>query len=584
MNSKSKEIELRGIAAAPGISISSAYLYFKEKEVIKKEAITDVEEAKKNLQEAIEKSKKELNKVLSLALDKLGEKRSAIFEAQIMILDDAVLIDKIFNRIEEEKLNPEYIVDDEISKYQKLMSSSEGIYMKERSRDIEDIKNRIIRNVKKKKWKSRIKKDVVLVTDSLTPADALLFHRQNVMGYVTNFGGLTSHATILARSLKIPAVLGIREATVTIDDDDEIIVDGFNGKVFVNPSEETLNSYREKLKILAEQDEELKKLKDLPAVTKDGREIKILANLDIQDEVNFVIENGASGVGLIRTEQILEEFEEFPDEEEQLKIYETFSEQLYPRNITIRVMDIGGDKVLPFDIKEGNPFLGWRGIRFLNDNISLFKTQVRAILRASKHKNIKLLLPMITSIYEIRKALTVIEESKKELRAENIEFDEYIKVGIMIEIPSAAIMVKEFSAEVDFISIGSNDLIQYLLAVDRGNEIIQELYQEFHPAVIRMLSFIIEEGNKAGNDSVSLCGEMAADFIATPLLIGLGLKVFSVSASVIPLLKKVIRELDYSETVKLAEECLELKTENEIKDKVKKFYKEKLKSCTLSFD
>lgn len=568
---------LNGIAAAPGIAIAKAHLYLKEIYEINGDPITDVDEAIESLNAALEKSKKELGKVFSLAYDKLGEKRAAIFEAQIMILDDPVLIDNISKRIKKEKKQPEYIVNDEISKYQELMNSSKEPYMKERSHDIEDIKNRIIRNLKKKKLQSRIKEDVIIVSENITPADTVLFSRVNALGYVTNFGGLTSHAAIVARSLNIPAVVGVHDSTNKIKDGDTLIVDGFHGEIIVNPDAKQLKFYNKKIKKLTEYDTELAKLQDKPAVTLDGREIIIQGNLDLIDELGLTIQNGARGLGLVRTEQLFQEFDGFPDEEEQYKYYKELSEKVYPESITIRAFDIGGDKVLPFDVKEPNPFLGWRGIRFLLDNKQLFVSQIRAILRASVNKNIKFLIPMITSMKEIRTFKSIIEDCKNDLLKNDIAFDNDMKIGIMIEVPSAAVLAGEFAEEVDFLSIGTNDLIQYLLAVDRGNDIVSESYQEFHPAVVRTISHIIIHGKNAGAE-VSLCGEMAADILAVPLLVGLGLDSISVSASAIPYAKKIIRGILYSEVKEIAEKCLKMKTENEISLLLKSFLETHLKT------
>lgn len=566
-----KEIIIKGIAAAPGIEIAEAYFYTKEIEKITKESINNLEEAAENLREALEKSKKELRKVLTLAIDKLGDNRAAIFEAQVMILDDPILIGTLFRRLEKEKIVPEFIVYEELTKYQELMASSSEEYMKERSQDIEDIKNRIIRNLKKKKWKSRIDRDVIVVSQNITPADTILFSRENVKGYVTDFGGLTSHAAILARALHIPAVLGLLDATSSIKHGDIIVVDGYHGQVVINPSESHLEYYTNKRNSLKAKDEELKKIKDLPAITLDGREIKILGNLDLTDELPWMIEAGAEGLGLVRTEQVLSEFEEFPDEEQQVEIYKKLAEQVYPNFIVIRTLDIGGDKVLPVDFKESNPFLGWRGVRIMLDNKELFKTQIKAILRASVHKNVKIMIPMISSIREIRETKKLLEESKAELDSRGIPFDRNMPFGIMVEVPSAAVMARQFAEEVDFFSIGTNDLIQYLLAVDRGNDIVTSLYQEFHPAVIRTIKHISREG-KEGGARISMCGEMAGDILALPLLVGLGLDSLSASASVIPLMKKIIRSLNYEDVKKLADECLEYRTEMEIKDRVKVFF------------
>jgi len=571
MTSEKKSNVYKGIAAAPGIAIKPAYLFKKDIEIINHESISDIEEALLSFNEALEKSKKELAKVFSLAVDKLGDKRAALFEAQIMILDDPILIEKIVNRIKDEKMNPEFIVNDEISKYQEMMISSHEPYMKERSQDIEDIKNRIIRNIRKKKWKSRITEEVIVVSESLTPADTVLFSRMKVAGYITNFGGLTSHAAIVARSLDVPAVVGVHDATENINDGDLLIIDGFNGIVIVNPTEEQLKEYKDKLKKLHQLDKELAKLKDKKAITKDGKEINIYANLDLTEELEIIIQNGAEGIGLMRTEQIFQEYETFPSEEQQTKVYTEFAEKLYPLPLTIRAFDIGGDKVLPVDVQEPNPMLGWRGIRFLLDNKDLFISQIKAVLRASKHKNVKFMIPMISSFSEIIRAKKIIQQCKDDLTNENIVYDEHIEIGIMIEVPSAALLIKDFAAEVDFFSIGTNDLIQYMLAVDRGNDIVNSQYQEFHPAIIRTLHFIIAEAKKA-NTTVTMCGEMAADFRAIPLLVGLGLDSISVSGAVIPYAKSIIRSLEYSQINEFVTECLTCKTEEEIHEKVNKFY------------
>ncbi|MCF8240306.1 MAG: phosphoenolpyruvate--protein phosphotransferase [Melioribacteraceae bacterium] len=570
MNKQNQNILIKGIGAAPGISFAKVYLYAKEKELISDAVITDVDEAIAALHDAIFRSKKELNKIFDLAVYKLGEKRAAIFEAQIMILDDPVLINTIKERIKNEKKVPEYIVHDEITKYQDLMNQAREPYMKERSQDIEDIKNRIIRNLKKKRWQSRIEEDVIVIAKSLTPADTVLFSRVNAKGFACDFGGLTSHAAIVARSLNIPAVVGLHDATAKINADDNVIVDGFRGEIIINPSTEVEKEYLDKIIRLAQFDAKLSVLKHEPAVTTDGREIDLMANLDLLEEIEIVKENGADGIGLVRTEQIFSSQDQFPDEDIQYETYLKLADDLAPNKLIIRVFDIGGDKVLPFDVKEPNPFLGWRGIRFLLDNKKLFKTQLRAILRASMKQNILIMIPMISSIAEIRSSKLLIEECRNELRQENVQFDENIKVGIMVEVPSAAVMAGEFAEEVDFISIGTNDLIQYLLAVDRGNEIVSNQYQEFHPAVIRTIRHIIKEG-KNDHTFVSMCGEMAGDTLAVPLLVGLGLDSISVSPAMIPIIKKIIRSISYSEAKSLADKCLIFKTEKEISNLLQEF-------------
>ncbi|HZW39321.1 MAG TPA: phosphoenolpyruvate--protein phosphotransferase [Ignavibacteriaceae bacterium] len=565
--------KIAGIAAAPGIVIGKVYLFSKEILEINDGKIDDVEEATKNLEEALKKSKKELGKVFSIAKEKMEKDRAAIFEAQLMILEDPILIEGIKKRIIKEKRQPEFIVDDEITKFQDLMRTSLAPYMKERANDIEDIKNRIIRNLQKKRWQSKITPNVIVVSSSLTPADAILFSRSEVKGFVTDHGGLTSHAAIISRSLNIPAVVGAHNASVQIKDGDLIIVDGFHGYVIFNPTEEQLNFFTLKVERLLELQRGLEELKDKPAITTDGKEVSLLANVDVSGEIDLVITNDAKGIGLYRSEQILEETGEFPSEDEQFKLYYNLATRIYPKSITIRAFDVGGDKVKILDFREPNPFLGMRGIRILLENKGLFKTQIRAVLRASVNKNIQFMLPMISNLNEIRASKELIEECKKELRKEGLEFDRHIKIGVMIEVPSAAIMVYEISNEVDFISIGTNDLIQYLMAVDRGNDLVSHLYQEFSPVVIRTIYHIVQGAKKCGK-KISICGEMAADTLAIPLLVGLGLDSLSMAPTTIPYAKRIIRSCEFAKVEAMAKDCLEYLTENEITDRIEKFFKD----------
>ena len=568
---RSSENKIAGIGAAPGIIIGEAYLYTKEKLQISKADIEDVEKAIDDLVEAVAKSKKELNKIFAIAREKMDEVRAAIFEAQLMILDDPILLDAIVMRVKTERKSPEYIVDDEISKYQSKMILSHEAYMKERALDIEDIKQRIIRNLQKKRWESKIDHNVIVVSDSLTPADTILLSRNKVLAFVTDHGGLTSHAAIISRSLNIPAVVGTHNSTAQIKDGDEIIVDGFYGYVISKPTSDQKDFFIEKRKRLLELQRDLEELKDEKAVTKDGKEIKLYANVDVSGEIEIVVTSGASGIGLYRSEQILNEIGEFPSEEEQTTIYSKLSSRIYPNTITIRVFDIGGDKFRFLDFEEPNPFLGLRGIRLLLENPAMFRTQVRAILKSSVNKNVKMMLPMVSTLKEIRESKKIINDCKRELESEKVDFDEDIKVGIMIEVPSAAVMAREFSKEVDFVSIGTNDLVQYLMAVDRGNDLVSELYQEFSPVVVNTLKHIIDESKKS-KKRVSLCGEMAADTLAMPLLIGLGLDSLSMSPSTIAYAKRIIRSCDYKKAKRLATQCLKMQSEEEVKAAIEEFF------------
>ncbi len=567
------ENKITGIAAAPGIIIAPVYLFTKEIVQVNDGDIDDVDEALGSLDEALAKSKKELNKIFSLAKEKMEEARASIFEAQMMILDDPVLINKIKERITKEKKLPEFIVNDEINKYQRLMGDSNESYMKERAHDIEDIKNRIIRNLQKKRWISKIPHNAIVVTESLSPADTILFSRCDVRGFVTDHGGITSHAAIISRSLNIPAVVGTHNASAVIKNNDEIIVDGFHGYIIINPNEEQKKFFEEKYERLLKLQKDLEELKDEPAVTKDGVEIHLSANVDVTGEIALVVTSGAKGIGLYRTEQILEELNEFPTEEEQVKIYTNLSSRIYPEVITIRAFDIGGDKFRFFDYDEPNPFLGLRGIRLLLENQKLFRTQIRAVLRASAHKNIQFMIPMISAVSEIRESKKIIEQCKSELKKENIPFDKNLKIGMMVEVPAAAVMAEVFAAEVDFLSVGTNDLIQYLMAVDRGNDLVSSLYQEFSPAVIRTISYIVKESKKQ-KKPLSLCGEMAADTLAIPLLVGLGLNSLSMSPSTIPYAKKIIRGITFKSAKHLADDCLTCSMQSEIIEMIEKFFKD----------
>ncbi|NNG26732.1 MAG: phosphoenolpyruvate--protein phosphotransferase [Ignavibacteriaceae bacterium] len=565
------ENKITGIAAAPGIVIAEAYLVTKEKLEVSKADITDVEKARQDLIEALAKSKKELNKIFAFAREKMDDVRAAIFEAQLMILDDPILIENINKRIEEEKKQPEYIVDDEISKYQDKMILSHESYMKERAQDIEDIKQRIIRNLQKKRWESKIQEDVIVVTESLTPADTLLLSRNKVLAFVTDHGGLTSHAAIISRSLNIPAVVGTHNATEQIKDGDKLIIDGFHGYILLNPTKEQIKFFSKKHDKLVELQKDLEELHDEPAVTKDGKEIKLLANVDVTGEIDLVITSGAEGIGLYRSEQILDETGEFPSEDELEVIYSKLSSRIYPNHITIRAYDIGGDKFRFLDYQEPNPFLGLRGIRLLLENPALFKNQVRAVLRASINKNIKFMLPMVTTISEVRESKKYIKECKRELRKKKIPFDNDIQIGMMVEVPSAALLIKEFAEDVDFFSIGTNDLIQYLMAVDRGNDLVSDLYQEFSPVVLRTIKYILNDAAKSGIP-VSICGEMAADTLAMPLLIGLGLEELSLSPTTIPYAKRIIRNFEFKRAKELADKCLKLYTEEDIEETIQQFF------------
>jgi len=561
------EITLHGIAAAPGIVMGKVFVYMKHIPRIDEKAIApeDVEKEVDRLRNAVVRSEKELQKILSFAEQKIGNSKAKIFEAQIMILSDNVLFDSIYKRIRKERKNAEFVVHGEITKYQQLMLNSSDEYMRERAHDVEDIKNRIIRNIQEEKLISRFEGGSIVVSQSLTPADTILFSRNEILGYATDMGGVTSHAALLSRSLKIPAVVGLKDVTSHVQSDASMILDGYSGVVIINPTEETIAQYKRRSREMAKFEHGLNDLRDLPAETLDGKQVELVSNIEFAEEIRFTKTQGSHGVGLYRTEGLLIGRDAFPSEEEQYREYKSIAEKVFPNKVIMRTFDIGGDKVIAHSYQEENPFLGWRGIRVSLDRPETFLAQIRAMLRASTKKNIWVMFPMISSLKEVRRAKALVVQAKESLRAEKAAFDDAMKIGVMIEVPSAAVVAGDIAREVDFLSIGTNDLIQYLLAVDRGNDIVSQLYQEFEPAVILTIRHIIKEAHK-NNIPVSMCGEMAGDPVATLLLLGLGLDEFSVIPYVLPEIKKIIRSVPLREAQKIAVKAMKFSTVEEVKE------------------
>lgn len=558
---------LHGIAASPGIVLGKAYVYTKHIPRIEEKSIRtdDVPLELDRLAHALTRSENELEKILQLTLEKIGDQKAKIFEAQIMILSDTVLFDAVRKRIQKELKNAEWIVHKEISRYQQMMLKSPDEYMRERAHDVEDVKNRLIRNIQQERLISRFEKKAIVISEMLTPADTVLFSRNDVLAYATDMGGTTSHAALLSRSLKIPSVVGLKNITKTVQTGDWILVDGYGGIVVINPSRETILRYNKKKREHKQFEERLELIRDLSAVTTDGKEIGLSGNIEFSQEFKFIQQQGAHGIGLYRTEGIFMRSQEYPTEQAQFNEYRTIIEKAKPYKVVVRVLDIGGDKVVAEMREEENPFLGWRGIRILLDKPEVFLNQLRAILRASAFGQAWIMLPMVSGIKEIRQAKEMIETAKTELRLAKVPFDENINVGVMIEVPSAAVIASDIAQEVDFMSIGTNDLIQYLIAVDRGNEVVSALYQEFHPAVIKTIHHIIKAGHMH-NKPVGMCGEMAGDPTATLLLLGLGLDEFSVAPIMLPEIKKIIRSVSIKEAEEIARRVLEMKTEEDIRD------------------
>ena len=578
-----KEIILKGIAAAPGITMGPLYVYTKQILKAEERSIpeTDVENEILRLNRAIERSEKELEKILSFAQQKLGDTKAYIFEAEIMILNDQLLFGTITKRIRTERKNADFILHDEISKYQHRMLASGDEYMRERVHDVEDVKNRIIRNFQEEKLVSRLEVKAIIAAETLTPADTLLFSRNEVLGYMTDLGSVTSHTAILSRSLKIPAVVGLRTATKQIQAGDYVILDGHSGVIIVHPTPKTIREYELKHQKYLTFERKLEGLRDLPSETKDGKKINLSANVEFEEELDYLNVQGADGIGLFRSESLLIGRSSFPSEDEQFEMYQKVADRVYPNRVIIRTFDIGGDKLLPDTIAEPNPFLGWRGIRIGLDRPEVLLTQLKAILRASSKKNICVMFPMISTVTEIRKAKEILLQAKRELREAKVKFDPSMKIGVMIEVPSAAVMAEEIARETDFLSIGTNDLIQYLMAVDRGNPIVSGLYKEFHPAVLRTIRTIIEAGHKS-KIWVGMCGEMAGDPLATIILVGLGLDEFSVIPTVLPEIKKIIRAIRLDHAKLIATKALSFGTREEVERFVRSIMKKKFPDIPIS--
>jgi len=571
-----QEVKLKGIPASPGIAIGPIFLFRKHEPIIliRTIASSEVEQEIERLKNAVARSKKELTKVYEFAEQKLGTEQSKIFEAQLLILEDIILFKAVYERLKREQKNAEYLLKDEMEKYHQLMMASKDEYARARADDLLDVENRILRNLEEQKLVSKIEGSHVIISHNLAAADTLIFSRNDVLAYVTELGGATSHMALLARALKIPAIVGVHQLLSLAQTNDQIVADGYSGTIVLHPSSETLRFYEKKKTQYHTFEEALAPLRGLPAETLDGHRVKLAANVELEEELEFIKLQGADGIGLYRTESLLIGKEVFPSEEEQYEVYHRIAEAVFPKQAIIRTFDIGGDKFMMQAMKESNPFLGWRGIRVMLDKPQIFLDQLRAMLRASTLKNLAIMLPMVTSIKEVKLGKQLIAQAKDDLRAHKIPFDENLRLGVMIEVPAAAVIADHLAREVSFLSIGTNDLIQYLLAVDRGNDIVSDLFQEFHPAVIRFLRRIIERG-KQEHAWVGMCGQMAGNPLATILLVGLGLDEFSVVPNILPEIKKIIRSIHYTEAQHVAERVLTMQSEDDIKAYLKHLMKHK---------
>jgi len=570
-NSAKNNMMLKGIPASPGIIIGKAFLLDSEEFTIPKRIISDDQIAGEiaRFEEALIQTRADILNIQKKIAKEMDSKHAEIFSAHLLVLEDRMLIEEVISRIKKEKFAVEYIFLDVLKNYAKVFSEIKDQYLKERIADVEDVGKRVLRNLigMRKETLLELKEKVIVVAYDLSPSDTASMHKKNVLGFITDIGGRTSHTAIMAKSLEIPAVVGLEDVTKRSKSGDLLIIDGTNGIVIINPDVKTQQEYVEKIEKIQKAGEGLLGLKELSCETKDGRKISLGANIEFPDEVASVLAHGAEGIGLYRTEFLYLDRENLPNEDEQYQAYKKVVEQMAPYSVVVRTMDLGGDKfVSHLDIPyEMNPFLGWRAIRFSLAKPMVFKAQLRAMLRASAYGKLKIMYPMISGIEELRQANQLLEESKKELAAKKIKFDTDIEVGVMIEIPSAAITSDTLAKEVDFFSIGTNDLIQYSLAVDRVNEKIAYLYEPTHPAVLRLIKMVIDSAHN-NNIWVGMCGEMAGEPYLAIILLGLGLDEFSMSPVAAPQIKNIIRSLTYQEAKKIADKALEFSTAKEIED------------------
>ncbi|HEI9200295.1 TPA: phosphoenolpyruvate--protein phosphotransferase [Staphylococcus aureus] len=568
---------IKGIAASDGVAIAKAYLLVEPDLTFdKNEKVTDVEGEVAKFNSAIEASKVELTKIRNNAEVQLGADKAAIFDAHLLVLDDRELIQPIQDKIKNENANAATALTDVTTQFVTIFESMDNEYMKERAADIRDVSKRVLSHILGVELPnpSMIDESVVIVGNDLTPSDTAQLNKEFVQGFATNIGGRTSHSAIMSRSLEIPAIVGTKSITQEVKQGDMIIVDGLNGDVIVNPTEDELIAYQDKRECYFADKKELQKLRDADTVTVDGVHAELAANIGTPNDLPGVIENGAQGIGLYRTEFLYMGRDQMPTEEEQFEAYKEVLEAMDGKRVVVRTLDIGGDKELSYLNlpEEMNPFLGYRAIRLCLAQQDIFRPQLRALLRASVYGKLNIMFPMVATINEFREAKAILLEEKENLKNEGHDISDDIELGIMVEIPATAALADVFAKEVDFFSIGTNDLIQYTLAADRMSERVSYLYQPYNPSILRLVKQVIEASHKEGKWT-GMCGEMAGDETAIPLLLGLGLDEFSMSATSILKARRQINGLSKNEMTELANRAVDCATQEEVIELVNNYVK-----------
>lgn len=567
---------------SPGIGIGKAVVIDKASINITKNYIKDAGNELDRLMNAIEAAKEQLNELYVSTIDELGEKEAQIFKSHEMMLEDDTFISDVENRIKQEGVNAEYALNETSNVYIKMFQSIEDEYLRERAEDIKDVMNRVIRilmGISSVDF-SNLKENSIIVAKDLTPSDTAQIDRTKVAAMITEIGGKTSHAAIIARIMGIPTVVGLNNITDKIKNGDTVICDGKTGKVLVNPNAKQLFYFTKKKNIEDEIRNELKNQIGLPSVTKDGFKISLTANIGVPNDVDMALENDAEGIGLFRSEFIFMNREHQPTEDEQFEQYKEVLVKMGDKPVIIRTLDIGGDKNVPYiDIpKEMNPFLGYRAIRLCLGNVEVFRTQLRAILRASVYGNVKIMIPMISTMKELKDSKKILQQAKDELTKEGIKFEKDIEIGIMIEIPSAAIISDLLAREVDFFSIGTNDLIQYTMAVDRMNSKLSYLYSQYHPALLRLIKGIIDNAHEAGI-WVGMCGEAAGDPKLIPVFVGMGLDEFSMNSPSILRARYIVRNLNKADMELIAKSTLNMENALEVEEYLSCLFADENESC-----